>query len=242
SLGLPILTEVPRLSRRRRTQGLVTVVDPYSVAAEAYRMARANVQFIGGNDGPLALLVTSPGFGDGKSFTAANPAAASGQGGRATILVDADLRRPALHTIFDLANEDGLSSLLCDASAGAAGALGSEPMPAEQLRREIEARLLPSGVAGLSVLPSGPALSNRTEARAWPGWEHILRVLQSMADVVLLDSPPVVAVADAAILAAHGPSVLLVVRPRRTRVQAASAALETLNRAHAQPVGTILNA
>jgi non-specific protein-tyrosine kinase len=242
ALGLPILGEVPRLSRRRRARGLVAVDDPYSVAAEAYRVVRTNVQFVGDNDGPLALLVTSPGFGEGKSFTAANLAAAFAQAGRRTILVDADLRRPVLHTLFGLPNEAGLTSLLSDPSAGPAGALTAERVPAEQLRREIEARLLPTGLAGLSILPSGPLSANPAEALASPRMEQILRVLQSLADVVLLDSPPAIAVADAAILAAHGPTVLLVVRPGRTRIRTASATLETLGRAHAQPVGAIVNA
>jgi non-specific protein-tyrosine kinase len=242
ALGLPILGEVPRLSRRRRKRGLVTVADPYSAAAEAYRMVRTNVQFVGGNDGPLALLVTSPSFGEGKTFTTANLAAAFAQAGRRTILVDADLRRPALHSLFDLSNEDGLTSLLGNPSAGAEGALPTEPIPAEQLRREIEARLLPTSLPGLSILPSGPPSPNPAEALASPRMEQILRVLQSLADVVLLDSPPAVPVADAAILAAHGPTVLLVVRPGRTRGRTAAALLETLGRAHSQPVGVVLNA
>ena len=208
---------MPRLSRGAGREGLVTVADPYSVAAEAYRVVRTNVQFVGGNDGPLALLVTSPGFGEGKSFTAANLAAAFAQAGRRTILVDADLRRPA-HPHPLRAAERGWPDLapLRSPTGPTAPWRPIRSRPSSSGARSRRGCCRPTWRA-CSVLPSGPPSTNPAEALGSPRMEQILRVLQSLADVVLLDSPPAVAVADAAILAAHGPTVLLVVRPGRTR-------------------------
>ncbi len=199
---------------------LVTLTDPRSPASEAYRTLRTNLEF-SSLDHPLrSLLVTSPGANADKSVTLANLAVIMAEGGRQVILVDADLRRPALHGIFGLGNERGLSTLFD----------GDVP----------DIPLQESGVAGLRVLTSGPLPQNPSVLLGSARMEEIIAALTKMADLVLFDAPPVIAVTDAALLAARVDGTLLVVRvggTLREHVEQARALLEKVN---AHLVGAVL--
>ena len=199
---------------------LVTLADPRSPAAEAYRTLRTNVIF-SGLDKPLStLLVTSPAAEEGKSTTLANLAVTMAQGGRTTILVDCDLRRPCLHELFGVPAAPGLSDAI----------LNKVEAPA----------LLPTEVEGLSLLPAGQLPSSPADLLGSRRMESLVTNLKSRADFVLFDAPPVIAVTDAALLASLLDGVLLVVSAGQTRRDDAQQAKALLQKINVRIVGTVL--
>jgi non-specific protein-tyrosine kinase len=201
---------------------LVTLSEPRSPISEAYRTLRTNLDFASLDQACKTLVVTSAGVGEGKSTTLANLAVVSAQAGRTVILVDADLRRPTLHQIFGLDNEAGLTSVMMDESA-----LASPPLQKTQ-------------VEGLSVLTSGPLPPNPADLMGSRRMEDVIVALAGQADQVFFDTPPVVAVTDAAVLATKVDGVLLVVRAGKTRREYARTAVQRLEQINARLVGTVL--
>jgi non-specific protein-tyrosine kinase len=205
-----------------KEQELVTVYEPRSPISEAYRTLRTNLDFASLDQALKTLVVTSAGVGEGKSTTLANLAVVSAQAGRRVILVDADLRRPTLHQVFELDNETGLTTVMVDESA-----LDSPP-------------LQESGVEGLSVLTSGPLPPNPADLMGSRRMEEVIAALAREADQVFFDTPPVVAVTDAAVLATKVDGVLLVISAGRTRREYARTAVHRLEQINARLVGTLL--
>ncbi len=201
---------------------LITVSEPRSPISEAYRTLRTNLDFASLDQALKTIVVTSAGVGEGKSTTLANLAVVSAQAGRKVILVDADLRRPTLHQIFGLGNETGLTTAMVDETA-----LVSPP-------------LQETGVEGLSVLPSGPLPPNPAELMGSRRMEEVIAVLAERADQVFFDTPPVVAVTDAAVLATKADGVLLVISAGKTRREYARTAVQRLEQINARLVGTVL--
>jgi non-specific protein-tyrosine kinase len=168
------------------------------------------------------LVVTSAGVGEGKSTTLANLAVVSAQAGRKVILVDADLRRPTLHQTFGLDNETGLTTVMMDEAA-----LASPP-------------LRDTKIEGLSVLTSGPLPPNPADLMGSRRMEEVITALSEQADQILFDTPPVVAVTDAAVLATKVDGVLLVISAGKTRREYARTAVQRLEQINARLVGTVL--
>jgi non-specific protein-tyrosine kinase len=229
-LALPTLGRVPKISRRRRrkswTRGQVMVVDgAYSPAAEAYRTLRTNIQFssLVLTSSVTSLLVTSAGAGEGKSTTAANLATVMAQSGKQIILVDGDLRRPALHTMFELTDQVGLTTLLLDSSWS------------------LTATLQPTVVKGLRLLSTGPLPPNAADLLTSDLMGQLLTRLSEQADMVIFDSPPLLAVTDSSILATRVGGTLLVVEAGRTRTGLVGRGIATLKRVGVTPMGIILN-
>ena len=202
---------------------LITLTDPRSPTAEAYRTLRTNLYFSSLDRALETLVVTSAAPGDGKSTTLANLAVTMAQGEKRTILVDADLRRPAQHRLFGLGNTRGLTTMAVDESAMA------------------EPPLLPTGVENLWLLPSGPLPPNPAEILGSRRMEEIIAALKARADIVLFDAPPVIAVTDAAVLGTKVDGVLLVVRAGKTRREHAAQAKELLEKAQVRIVGAVLS-
>lgn len=225
NLGLPVLGRIPRVSQNgdRRPIPLVALTEPDGRAAESYRILRTNLAFSTAREHPLSSLVfTSPGPGEGKSTTVANLAAVLAARGDRVLLVDADLRRGEQHDIFDLMRSPGLSDLLV-------GQLD----PREAIRPEVS--------PGLDVLPSGKRppnpselLGSRTLVDLITGWREEYRW-------ILIDAPPVLAVSDAAVLAAVSDATVVVVRAGVTDRRAGFEAVEQLKRVDARVVGAVLN-
>ena len=201
---------------------LITLTESRSPISEAYRTLRTNLDFAGLDRSLKTLVVTSAGVSEGKSTTLANLAIVSAQAGRRVILVDADLRRPTLHTIFGLANDAGLTTMMMDDAA-----LASPP-------------LIKTDVDGLSVLTSGPLPPNPAEVMGSRRMEEIIAALAERADQVLFDTPPVVAVTDAAVLATKVDGVVLVVSAGHTRRDHARTAVQRLQQINARLVGAVL--
>ncbi len=226
AMGLITLGNIARLSSRQRdgADPLVTITDPLSPDSEAFRDLRTNVKF-SSVDRPLGrLLVTSPAPSNGKSLVAANLAVAFAQDGHSVVLVDADLRRPTQHKFFGVSNGSGLTdSLLDGANPGA------------------DKRLQSTSVESLHLLSSGSLPPNPAELvgsrRMWQIAEH----LNEQFDVVVLDSPPVLAVTDAAALSRQVDGVILVVEAGSTREREARRAMEALAKVDAPILGAVLN-
>jgi non-specific protein-tyrosine kinase len=207
------------------------LTDPRSPAAEAYRTLRVNIQFASPDKPLRPILATSTSPEDGKSTTLANLAVALAETGASTLLVDCDLRRPSLHTLFGLSNEHGLTSVILAAATGdMPGAAAEQPaLP-----------LQPTRVENLRLLTSGPVPPNPAELLASRRMAEILALLSGQASYVLLDSPPIIAVADAATLAPRVDGVLLVVRAGKTRRDLAAKARKMLEQVQANVVGVVL--
>ncbi|MCG3210847.1 MAG: putative tyrosine-protein kinase YveL [Anaerolineae bacterium] len=201
---------------------LITLSDPRSAAAEAYRTLRTNLEFSSVDAKLHTLLVTSSAPTDEKSITVANLAVAMADGDRPVILVDADLRRPAQHTIFGLPNEAGFTNLFKDEAA-----LANPPLQA-----------VPN--TSLKVLPSGPLPPIPGQLLASQKIGAVIAKLASLAEVVIFDAPPIVTVNDASLLASNVDGVLLVVRAGGTKRDHVKAAKDRIEKVNARLVGAVL--
>jgi non-specific protein-tyrosine kinase len=199
---------------------LITLTDPRSPISEAYRSLRTNLSFYSLDNPIRSLVVTSPAKAEGKSTTIANLAVTTAQSGRKTILVDCDLRRPSLHTLFDLRSEPGLTNIILDDDAA---------LPLQE-----------TGVENLWLLASGPKPPNPADLLGSRKIDQLLEKLSEMADIILFDAPPVIAVTDAAVLGAKVDGVLLVINAGQTRRDHAERAKELLEKAKVRIIGATL--
>ena len=202
---------------------LATLLYPRGPAAEAYRTLRTNLEFAAVDEPVRTLLVTSSIPGEGKTTTASNLAVAFAQAGRRVILLDADLRKPGVHKVFDLPNVAGLTSLL-----------RTDDVAIDDVVQATEEERLHVITTGL--LPPNPA-----ELLGSKRMKTILERLVAAADLVIVDSPPLQAVTDAAILSAITDGTLLVIDAERTRRGAAGHGREALAKADARVLGVALN-
>lgn len=201
---------------------LIALRDPRAPAAEAYRTLRTNIQF-SSLDKPLrTLLATSTAPDEGKSTTIANLAVTIAQAEQRVILVDCDLRRPTLHTLFGLPNDSGLTSAIL-------------------AQEDAELPFQDVGVPGLRLLTSGPLPPRPADILGSRRMEAVIARLRADADIVLFDTPPVVAVTDAAVLATRVDGVLLVFQAGRTSRERGRQARQILEKVKANIVGVVLN-
>ena len=202
---------------------LITVAKPRMSVSEAFRSLRTNLQF-SGIDTPLkSVLVTSPSPSEGKSSVVANLATVIAQSEKEVVLVDGDLRRPTLHKVFKLSNRIGLSDYFI-----------REPEKMSGVVKKTK-------VNGLNIISSGSLPPNPSELLGSTKMHDVLGLLEKHFDMVLLDSPPLLAVTDALILAKSVDGVLLVVDPKKTKRGAIRQAIEQLQRLDARLLGVILN-
>ncbi len=187
---------------------LIADSEPRSTASEAYRTLRTNIQFAGLDQPCRSILVTSTTAGEGKTTTAANLGVVVAQAGSRVCLVDSDLRRPSLHRIFAMENDRGLTTALL------------EDLPFAEVAR-------PTRVPNLWVLTSGPLPPNPAELVGSKRMRELMENAGSNFDVILCDSPPVLAVSDPVALATQCDGVVLVVR-------VGTAAHDVIRRAAAQ--------
>lgn len=223
-LDLPGLGAISRIAGIQNPEDhLITLRHPRAPISEAYRILRTNLHFSGIENTAGALLVTSAGPGEGKTTTACNLGVVLAQAGGQVILLDADLRRPSVHRFFGLTNNLGFSNLfLRDAPA-------------------LDDVIQTTGVPGLSVITSGPLPPNPTELLDSRRMTEILKNLRARSDLVILDSPPALAVADASILGSRCSGGILVVDAGHTRTEALRRAFVTLKRTGTKVYGGVLN-
>ena len=204
---------------------LVTFLNPKSPISEAYRILRTNIQFSSLDKPIRTLLVTSANPSEGKSTTASNLAAVMAQTGQKVVLIDTDLRRPVIHKVFNVPNNIGLTS-----------ALLTPPDPTT-----LAHLIQPTEIKNLSVLTSGPLPPNPSELLGSHRMGDLIEALKSVADIVIFDSPPALAVTDSAVLARQLDGVLLVVDSGETREPLARRAIEELSKVGAHILGVALN-
>lgn len=201
---------------------LITLTDPRSPAAEAYRELRTSLMFSSVERPVSTLLVTSAANSEDKSTVLANLAVTIAQSGHKTIIVDCDLRRPAQHEIWGISSERGLTTMMLEE-----GAMSNPPLIATE-------------VANLAVLPTGPLPPVPADVLSSQRMGEVIGVLKARAGYVLFDSPPVLTATDAALLGAKLDAVLLTVRAGETRRDQAARARQTLERVHVRVLGAVL--
>ena len=202
------------------TANLVSLTDPTSPAAEAYRRLRVNLASAARDVQHQTLLIASAGDSEEKASVVANLAVTFARAGKRVILVDCDLRHPAQHTLFGLVNEVGVTTACNGGPAGL-------PLQATE-------------VPGLRVLTSGPAVPVPSDLIASPAMAVLMERLCSEADVVLFDAPPVMLATDAVELATLVDAVLLTVSAGNTKRDDAQRAKDVLSKAGARLVGAVL--
>ncbi len=219
-IGAALLGTVPRLSEDEPM--LVTRAEPKSALIEAFQTIHANLNFASVDQAVESLVITSAGAKEGKTFVTANLALTMARQGKQVIVVDADLRRPALHKRFGTDNAEGLTTVLASG-------------------RSIEEVLAATEIEGLWLLPSGPIPPNPVELLASDKMMELCQALANKADLVLYDTPPIIMVSDAPTLASQSDGVLLVIEQGGVSRRLVAEARDVLARAHARTIGAVLN-
>ncbi|CAN5517692.1 exopolysaccharide regulatory tyrosine autokinase VpsO [soil metagenome] len=222
-LGLPTLGMVPALNPRtwKGREPLINAGVPPNFA-EAFRAIRTNVLFSAADEGARSLVITSTGPGEGKTMVAANLAIGFAQAGQRVILIDADMRRPRVHDMFGQPQEPGLSNLMV-----------GHAVASSTIRK--------SGVPGLWLLTAGRIPPNPAELLGSQRFREFIQLLSQHFDSVIIDSPPIMAVTDAAVAASAASGIVFVVGAEMTSRHAAGAAIEQLQNGHPRFLGAVLN-
>ncbi len=220
-LGLPFLGMVPALFDKAIENPLISNGVP-SNFSESFRAVRTNLLFSSADEGSRSVVITSTGPGEGKTVVATNLAVALAQAGQRVLLVDADMRKPRVHTVFDRSQEPGLSNVLVG-NAKASEAVHTTAVP------------------GLWVMPAGLHPPNPAELLGSKRFKDFMSSLAQHFDWVVIDTPPVMAVTDASVVAHLATGVLFVVGAEMTSRHAGQRALEQLEQARAKFIGAVLN-
>jgi succinoglycan biosynthesis transport protein ExoP len=222
-LGTQVIAMIPRINPQFSpvTRGQLVRLDARSPAAEGYRSVRTLLQ-LGSASAARTILIASPTSGDGKSTTASNLAIAMAQSGERVLLLDCDLRQPVQHLIFEVDSDAGISSVLADEAT---------------LRDAISATAVP----GLFILPAGPVPQNPSELLTGKRFATLMQSLGKSFDRIVIDSPPLMNVTDARILAASADATILVLRMNRSMRRLGVLALDGLERVGANVLGALAN-
>jgi tyrosine-protein kinase Etk/Wzc len=236
--GLPVLSLVPSIdikyelekfhfqkndkSNGDLTRRLVTHFDPKSTVAESYRTLRTNIQFLSPDNPVKSLVVSSPGPRDGKTTTISNLAITFANLGKKTLLIDGDLRKPMLSKIFKIASKPGLVDLILN------------DLPYEEVIRETK-------IQNLNLVMSGGIPPNPSELLGSRKLSDFLSEMENRFDIILMDSPPIIAVTDASILSKVTDGILFVVRAGNTDIRILERSVELLKQVKGNIVGAVLN-
>lgn len=216
------LEKIGPVEGRKIESRLITHLDPKSPVSEAYRTLRTNLQFSRVDRNLKSVLITSSGPKEGKSTTAANLAIALAQIGQKVVLVDADFRRPVVHSIFGIKKDEGVTNFLMNT------------ISYDQI-------LKPTFNENLFIMCSGILPPNPSELLASKPMELLIDKLAKEFDVVIFDSPPVIAVTDAAILSTKVDGTILVVNSGSTNREALARCNTLLESVGTNPLGILLN-
>ena len=222
-LGLPTLGVIAHVKRKNGDLKPVTITKPRSPISETYRALRTNIQFASVDRPIRTLLVTSSNPAEGKTTVATNLSVVLAQGGNNVVLMDVDLRKPQLHLRMGLPNRKGVTSLFV--------------RPSTQMDGSVQS----TEVKNLSLITSGTLPPNPAELLGSDRMGQILTQLQNRADIVVLDTPPVLAVTDSAVLGKQVDGVLLVIKVGSTKIAAAQQTVNQLRRLNINILGVVLN-
>ena len=229
--GFPVLAGIAELKEDELK--LITISQPLSPTAEAYRMVRTAIQFSNVEDDQEinSLLVVSAMPGEGKSTTASNLSVVLAQAGYNVLLIDADLRRPTQHQIFEMSNKRGLTSMLLQMNSSDTD---------EEIFALIEDTTQAAPIERLNVLTCGPIPPNPAELLGSAKMQRLLKLVNVRFDFVVLDSPPLLSVSEGLILSRRVDCVILVARTSARRNQIIQAVVK-LKEIHANFIGSVLN-
>lgn len=233
-LGVPVIGHVPQIRLNLAPEPgtpvglepvLVAALRPKSAEAEAYRGVRTAITFMTQGRGPQVIQVTSPNPGDGKSTLAANLAISLAQSGKRVALIDADFRKPRIHRLFNLTS--------LSANGGLAGVVAGQALLAAAVRPQI----LPN----LDILPCGERPKNPAELLTSPQFHDVLTELKARYDFVIVDTPPILAVSDPAVIASQVDGVVMVFRMTKNARPVAERTREQLGALGANLLGVVVN-
>ena len=210
------------MSQSKNKRQLITITNPRSPISESYRSLRTNIEFSSIDEKLQVLMVSSAGPGEGKSTTITNLAVTFAQSEKRVILIDADLRKPTAHHTFALSNRWGLSSVISQQS---------------KLEEVIQA----SDIPNLDVITSGAIPPNPAEMMNSKKMTSLLEQLRQMYDIILIDTPPLLAVTDAQIVSTKSDGVILVVDQGKVKRDIAGKAVKSLESVNARILGVVLN-
>jgi polysaccharide biosynthesis transport protein len=224
SLGMRVLGAIPHVRGAHLVTNLGRGVDLYPAAeiAEAFRIVRTAIHLKMQARRTRPILITSPQQGEGKTVVSSNLAIAMAKSGRRTILVDADMRSPMMHCIHTVSNARGLFNVLC-------GELN------------VSQAVLPSGIDRLDIMPAGPTPPNPAELLNDIRFNQLVKDLCAAYDAVIIDAPPVMPVADPAIISAWCKTTILVMRARKSNLKDGQESLDRLAAAGASVLGVVVN-
>lgn len=211
-----------RQARPNQVRQLIAQINPRSPISEQYRTLRTNMEFSSVDKELKTIMVTSSSPSEGKSMTTANLAVVYAQQGKKVLLIDADLRKPTVHYTFRLDNLRGLSNILVNEA-------------------RLEEAAYATGINDLDVISSGPIPPNPSELLGSRRMESFIQEASKLYDYIIFDTPPVLAVTDAQILANIVDGTILVIRSGQTESELAIKAKEALEPAKAKLLGAVLN-
>jgi capsular exopolysaccharide synthesis family protein len=201
---------------------LITQLEPDSQLAESYRTILTTIKYSAFDKGKQVILVTSPLANEGKSSVAINLAILTAQNGKRVLLIDGDLRRPNLHFIFNCPNRHGMSTVL-------SGLVDPDNIFAK------------TGIDNLDLLPAGPIQSRPAELLGSSRMDQLIKQCQEEYDVIFIDSPPLLSVTDASLLARISESIVIVARAGLTKKEHIKRAQSVLEPFRERITGIILN-
>lgn len=220
----PLLATVSELSKLEPGgRQVFTLSQPKSGAAEAMRLLRTNLEFASASRKIQSLTVTSPSPGVGKSTVTANLGVVMAQAGLLVVVIDADMRRPTQHRIFGIGNGTGLTTLL-----------RHPERPWESVARKV-------ALPGLLLVPSGPVPPNPSDLLSSDRFIRLIKTIKADADVVIIDSPPVLSASDSLVVARHTDGVMMVCHSSKTRTDALRHASHSIHQGDIRLIGVVLN-
>lgn len=219
--GVPVLGVIAKYEFTNGT--IITNDQPRSPVSESFRSLRTNLQFASVATPLQTILVTSASPEDGKTSVVANLANVISQNDRRVVVIDADLRKPRIHKIFKLSNRTGLTDYFLNS------------------QDQLNGALMKTEMKGLTVITSGSLPPNPSELLGTDRMVEVIKLLTTHFNTIILDSPPLLAVTDALVLAPRVDGVILVIDPRKTKRAAVQHVIEQLKQVNANLLGVVFN-
>lgn len=211
------------MAREIRKDRIYSLEDPKSVVSEAFRSLRTNIQYANIDKNIKAILLTSTIQREGKSMVSSNLAYSMAESGKKTLIIDCDMRKPRIHKVFSISNIEGLTNILMD----------------EAINSEVIHKM--AGSENLYILPSGPIPPNPAELLGSNKMKDFIGKLRETFDMVIIDSPPLALVTDAAIISTIVDGTILIVEAGDTKIDAVKHSKEVLDKLGSKILGVVLN-